>query len=215
MWIFITYFSFLPHYNVFWKHGLPRNLGIWLLFRGPEHSNWIHYSGFWSLGAIHWLEERDWRLLKGLLGQVGASVWTKPWTTKSVGPSDTSIKFGGVPQESSNLNSMIPVSWEKNRESKKWKKLIHSLNQSLPYHHLKCAEHSTRPWGVRKKMAGGVSNKEANENILIIIVWCVHEKNVESEWLAASPPLSVGSLCHIILQSSTYTHRHWPVWVLL
>lgn len=121
----------------------------------------------------------------------------------------------GVPQESSNLNSMIPVSWEKNRESKKWKILIHSFNQSLPYHHLKCAEHSTRPWGVRKKMAGGVSNKEANENILIIIVWCVHEKNVESEWLAASPPLSVGSLCHIILQSSTYTHRHWPVWVLL
>lgn len=162
MWIFITYFSFLPHYNVFWKHGLPRNSGIWLLFRGPEHSNWIHYSGFWSLGAIHWLEERDWRLLKGLLGQVGVSVWTKPWTTISVGPSDTSIRSGGVPQESSNLNSMIPVSWGRNRESKKWKKkkLIHSLNQSLPYHHLKCAKHSTRPWGVKKEMGGGGSQQQ-------------------------------------------------------
>lgn len=95
------------------------------------------------------------------------------------------------------------------------KKLTHSLNQSLPYHHLKCAKHSTRPWGERKEMGWGVSKKEANENILIIIVWCVHEKNVEGEWLAASPPFSVASLCHIILQSSIYTHRHWPMWVLL
>lgn len=95
------------------------------------------------------------------------------------------------------------------------KTLIHSFNQPLPYHQLKCAKHSTRPWGVRKEMGGGVSSKEANENVLIIIVRCSHEKNVESEWLAASPSLSVASLCHIILQSSTYTHRHWPVWVLL